>query len=107
MIVITQLNRRKRHLSPGDTFSVTYRDVNTGQEDKFVEEITITAVIDFMCVFRFAEEDGTVIGFHLSGFFGNSKNLPKEMQEAVHIDDLTTQQRANFDRSYGAIIRSM
>ncbi len=100
MIVLTSLERRTFHVSPGDTFNLSVK--NGPFETKIItEEITTSKVIDFIASFRFAMEDGTCMGFHLSGFFGNSEELPQEIRDAKRLEDLTELQRKNFIASVG------
>ena len=65
----------------------------------------VTRVIDFIASFRFAMEDEKCLGFHLSGFIGNSKELPKEIQEAKQFEDLTEMQRKYLAESVGVSYR--
>ena len=100
MIVITTLSRTPRNVCPGDVFNLTIID---DLECKVIicEQITVSKVIDFIASFRFALEDGTCPGFHLTGIFANSKELPKEIQDAVMLEDLTKKQYENFKKSVG------
>lgn len=100
MIVITSLNPNPRYVEPGDKFALTITD-GTGCTVMVEEEITVAKVIDFIASFRFALEDGTCPGFHLTGVFASKAELPKELQEAKMLNDLTPEQHANFIRSVG------
>lgn len=104
MIVLTSVERQAFYVSPGDTFNLS---VKSGSfETKIItEEITVSKIIDFIASFRFAMEDGTCMGFHLSGFFGNSKELPQEIRDAKQLEDLTELQRKNFIASVGTCDR--
>lgn len=104
MIIITHLNKTPRHVCPGDTFNLTITD-DLNCEVIICEEITVKKTIDFVASFRFALEDGTCPGFHLIGIFANSKELPKEMQEAVMLENLTKEQYENFEKSVGVILK--
>lgn len=95
MIVITTLIDSIRFVQPGDIFSLTLEDA-TGSEILISEKITEHKVIDFIASFRFALEDGTCPGFHLTGIFANRAELPKEIREAVMFDDLTPKQKQRF-----------
>lgn len=100
MIVITKLNRVERYVCPGDHFCLTITD-DMGCDVIIHEEITVNKVIDFIASFRFAMEDGTCPGFHLTGIFANSKELPEEMKTAKMLGDLTKDQYKNFADSVG------
>lgn len=100
MIVITTLNRMPRNVCPGDVFNLTITD-DLGCDVIICEEVTVSKVIDFIASFRFTLEDGTCPGFHLTGIFANSKELPKEIQDAVMLEDLTEEQYKNFEKSVG------
>jgi hypothetical protein len=100
MIVITSLNNIPRYVMAGDLFRLTVRDA-TGCTILIEEEITVSKKIDFIASYRFALEDGTCPGFHLCGIFGNTKELPVEIQQAKRLEDLTTVQRVNFLRTVG------
>lgn len=106
MIVITSLNPNPRYVEPGDKFCLVINDA-LGCKVMVEEEITVRKVIDFIASFRFALEDGTCPGFHLTGVFANKAELPKELQEAVMLDDLTPEQRHNFERSVGIKLRAV
>lgn len=100
MIVITSICRTPRVVEPGDRFRLSVRD-DQGEIICIEEEITENKVIDFVASYRFALDDGTCLGFHLSGFFGNSAELPLEIQQAVRVDDLTPAQRERFLATVG------
>jgi hypothetical protein len=103
MIVLTSVKSGPLHarsVIPGDTFSLSVSD-HTGIHEIITEEVTVAKTIDFIASFRFAREDGTVQSFHLSGFFGDSENLPEEMKNAKRLEDLTESQRGNFLKSVG------
>lgn len=100
MIVITRLIETPKFLVPNDEFCLRVSDV-TGCEVVITERVTVTKVIDFIASFRFALEDGTCPGFHLTGVFANKAELPKELREAVLIEDLSPEQYANFVRTVG------
>lgn len=103
MIVITRLVETPRHLLPGDEFRLTVKDA-LGSTVVITETITVAKVIDFIASFRFALEDGTCPGFHLTGVFANKAELPQELRNAKMFDDLTPEQRRNFERSVGVIL---
>jgi hypothetical protein len=98
VIVLTSVVECKYNVCVGDTFNLT---VHTPYEEYSIirETILENRSIDYIASFRFAKEDGTISGFHLSGFFGNKDNLPVEIENAVHIDDLSDVQRSNFLKS--------
>lgn len=100
MIVLTSVNKIKCSLLVGDTFQMRITD---GLEHKVLiqEEIAIDQVVDFVASYRFALEDGTCPGFHLSGIFGNSKELPIEIQNAIRFEDLPPDKKENFINSVG------
>lgn len=100
MIVITTLDKMPINVCPGDVFNLTITD-DFGCDVIICEEITVSKVIDFVASFRFTLEDGTCPGFHLAGIFANSKELPKEIQDAVMLEDLTEEQYKNFKKSVG------
>lgn len=100
MIVITKLNETPRRLFPGDRFCLTVCDL-TGFSVVIEEEITVEKVIDFIASFRFTLEDGTCPGFHLMGVFACKSDLPQELRDATHINDLTPEQLDNFTSSIG------
>lgn len=100
MIVITHLNRTPRVVFPGDYFNLTVSD-KFGCEVVIREEITVAKTLDFIATFRFALEDGTCPGFHLTGIFANSQELPVEIQNAVMIEDLPPDKYQRFVSSCG------
>jgi len=100
MIVITSLNNKSTWLEPGDEFHLRIRD-GLGCEVSIYETITVAKVINFIASFRFALDDGTCPGFHLTGVFANRDELPKELKEAKLLEDLTPEQYRNFVRSVG------
>ena len=100
MIVITSLKQDPFYVMFGDTFHLSVVD-QAGRKEIIVEEITVTKTIDYVASFRFAQEDGTVLGFHLSGFFGDSRNLPDEIKRAVFFDELSSDQKRRFVDSAG------
>lgn len=100
MIVITSLKSKAFHLAPDDEFCLRVTDL-LGCEVLIREKVTEHKVIDYIASFRFALEDGTCPGFHLTGIFANKAELPKEIREAVFIEDLTPEQYANFVRTVG------
>ena len=95
MIVLTYVSNYSRHVLPGDEFHMTVTD-GTGTDVVVREVITVAKKIDFMAAYRFALEDGTCPSFPLCGIFGNRRELPKEIKEAVRLEDLTEQQYNNF-----------
>jgi len=100
MIVITSLNRTPRQISPGDIFNLVITD-KLGSEVVIKETVTVAKTLDFVASFRFALEDGTCPGFHLTGIFANSAELPAEIQNAVMIDDLPADKYQRFVSSCG------
>lgn len=101
MIVLTSVNEeRVFDTEPGDIFQLTVRDM-MGSEVLISEEITCYRLIDFIASYRFCLEDGTCPGFHLCGIFGSRAELPKEIKQAVRIEDLTEKQHANLVKSVG------
>lgn len=103
MIIITKLLDTVRRVYPGDSFNLTISD-DLGCQILISEEITVAKTIDFIASFRFALEDGTCPGFHLTGIFANKNELPEEMKNAVMFDDLTAAQQRNFINSVGVKI---
>lgn len=103
MIVVTSVNNSRRHLIEGDEFCLTVTDA-MGCEVMIRETITVAKVIDYIASYRFALEDGTCPGFHLSGVFANQAELPEELRNAKLLEDLTPEQYANFERSVGVKI---
>lgn len=103
MIVITSLNREQRHLLPGDRFNLEVSDA-TGGKVLISETITEAKVIDFIASFRFALEDGRCPGFHLTGIFANSNELPQEIANAKMLADLTPEQLQNFLATIGTTV---
>lgn len=95
MIVLTQVIRNYRVLSAGDRFQLTIRDA-TSSSVIIDEEITSDRVIDYVASFRFAFEDGTCPGFHLTAIFAHSASLPIEIQNAVLYSDLPDDKRKRF-----------
>lgn len=105
MIVLTSVSKKIFHVMPGDMFHLSVTE--DGFRDTVITEtITEQRTIDFAASFRFAREDGTCLGFHLSGFFGNAAELPEEIQNAKRLEDLTDEQRSNFAKSVGIRIDS-
>ena len=100
MIVITRLYTGVKYCAPGDIFNLTISDA-TGCEVVISEQITIKKTINFVASFRFALEDGTCPGFHLTGIFGNKDELPIEIKKAILFEDLTAQQQKRFMNSVG------
>lgn len=100
MIVITSFVETTRVVTDGDEFQLRISD-KTGSEMFIRETITESKVLDYIASYRFALDDGTVVGFHLSGVFANKAELPKELQEAVFIEDLSREQYENFVRTCG------
>ncbi len=98
MIVITSLNTKPLYVRAGDTFNLIVRD-GLGCEVVITEEITQDKIVDFVASFRFALEDGTCPGFHLTGVFACQAELPKELAEAKQLHELTPEQLAQFVRS--------
>lgn len=94
MIVITSKCERTHHVLPGDEFQLT-----VGEDLVIHEVIKEHMILDFIVSFRFAAEDGTCYPSQLSGFFGSSKQLPPEMQAAVHMDDLEPEKYKRFMQS--------
>lgn len=100
MIVLTQVIRNFRKLHAGDRFCLTIRDA-TSSSVIIDEEITSDRVIDYIASFRFALDDGTCPGFHLTGIFANSNELPVEIQNAVLYSDLPDDKRKRFLETIG------
>ncbi len=105
MIVLTSVNEsRVIYTVPGDEFRMTVKDM-MGSEVLIREEIITYRRIDYIASYRFCLEDGTCPGFHLCGIFGSKAELPKEMKQAVRIEDLTEEQHANLVKSVGVKIK--
>jgi hypothetical protein len=104
MIVITKLDDTPRYVCPGDEFHLTIRD-DFLSEVVINEKITVHKTIDFIASFRFALEDGTCPGFHLTGVFACKSELPKELRESVLFENLTPEQQKNFSKSVGIDIK--
>lgn len=104
MIVITYVDRLPRIVLPGDSFRLTISDAF---ESKVIieEEIIVNKTIDFIASYRFAREDGSCEGFHLSGIFGIYNELPQEMKNAKYFEQLTPIQQINFRSSVGTEIK--
>lgn len=100
MIVITSLNDTPIFVIPGDKFHLTLSDA-MGCEIIIREEITVKKEINFIASFRFALDDGTCPGFHLTGIFANKDELPIEIQNAIMFEDLTIDQQKRFVNSVG------
>lgn len=113
MIIITSENKdREWCVGPGDEFRLSLKsdlEINgqlcKSSETVLSEKITVNKIINYICTFRFANEDGTLIGFHLAGFFGNKDNLPEDIKTAKRLNDLTKKQRKNFDKSAGVLLK--
>ena len=103
MVILTSVHEGDpRFVIPGDTFRLTVGNrYNFGETVILEEEITEAKTIDYYCSFRFARDDGTLVGFHLCGFFGNRNELPDEIRNGVRIQDLTPEQYGNMCRSIG------
>lgn len=102
VIVLTSVNEGySRSVVPGDEFHLSIADGVNGTTDVIVEEIAVAKIIDYWASFRFTGDDGTCVGFHLSGFFGNRNELPDEIKNAVRVQDLTPEQYGNFVKSLG------
>ena len=104
MIVITRLSEVARYVVPGDEFHMTIQD-EIGCEVIIREVITVSKIINFIASFRFALEDGTCPGFHLTGIFANKDELPIEIKNAKRLYDLTKEQLENFKKSVGVEIK--
>lgn len=117
MIVITQKSDAGFYVEPGDVFHLTVSDdsddfgvLTVGKGGAvhgrilITEEITVSKFIDFIAAYRFALEDGTCPGFHLTGIFGNSAELPQEIKEAKLFEELTPNQQKRFAKSIGVKI---
>ena len=100
MIVITSLSEVDWYVLPGDEFCLTVTD-EFGHHLIISEMITVSKVINYVASYRFALEDGSCPYFHLSGIFANKNALPREMKEAVLLENLTPEQRSNFVASVG------
>lgn len=100
MIIITNQVDIKKHCTPGDTFTLTVWD-RFGSECVITEEITVEKVIDYAATFKFADEDGTCSSFNLCGIFSCNGQLPREIREATHFNDLTTEQKLRFSATCG------
>jgi hypothetical protein len=98
--VITSLSDVSRTVLPDDEFHMTIHD-GMNCEVIIKEKITIEKEINFIASFRFALEDGTCPGFHLTGIFANKDELPIEIKNAIMLDDLTQEQKKNFIKSVG------
>jgi len=96
MIIISSEERESRHLSTGDTFNIVITRANGTRDYILSEEITRPMTIDYFCIFQFAEEDGTVVGANLAGFFGVEAELPRELQEAKRLHQLSHVQKVSF-----------
>lgn len=102
MIIITSLKEREYCVCKGDKFNLSISGVD--KDDVIIsEEINITGIINYIASFRFAQDNGKCIGFNLCGFFGNKDYLPKEIKEAVMVQDLTEEQKSNFIETCGTI----
>lgn len=106
MIVITETKIKPFALYPGDQFCLSVSD-DLGSKVVIKETITKETMIDFVAAFRFANEDGTCEGFHLTGIFAQRRKLPKEIREAVQFDDLTPEQRQNMIDSLGIDFKTL
>lgn len=104
MIVITSLNQNPIYVCAGDTFQLTITD-DMDCQVVISENITTQKTINFTASYRFALEDGTCPGFHLSGVFANKDELPKELADAKMLDQLTETQYENFARTVGIKIK--
>jgi len=98
MIVITSKSTEVREVRAGDKFRLTIKDL-LGSSVLIEEDITADFTADYIVSFRFTMEDGTLVGSHLAGMFGNSKNLPKEFEDAVMFEDLTDSQKERLTNS--------
>ena len=92
------------HLINGDTFELIHRDEN-GEKTLLSQQVLGTTMIDLVASFCFTQEDGTCNSFNLCGIFGQEGNLPHEIKNGVHIDDLSEKQMANFEKSFGQIMQ--
>jgi hypothetical protein len=99
LIVITYFEKLDYTLSPGDTFNLTIRNPK-GTETVISEPITSHRKINFACTYRFCKDNGEMDGFHLSGMFGNTEEMPEALRNAKSVEDLTESQRINFLRTY-------
>lgn len=100
MIIITSLSTKSFRVIRGDKFTLSITD-RLGLTIQIEEVINTNKIIDFIATYRFAEKDGSCIGFHLSGIFANKDKLPKEMVEAVLFENLTDSQKKRFVDSVG------
>ena len=100
MIVLTQVIRTTRVLCSGDRFQLCIRDA-LNSSVIIDEQVTSKRVIDYVASFRFALDDGTCPGFHLTGIFANYAQLPIEIQNAVLYSDLPDNKRKRFLETIG------
>jgi hypothetical protein len=97
MIILASVRTDLReHVVPGDEVHLTIEDDKSGSKVILREKITVTKVITYMSIFRFADEDGTCNGFHVCGIFAAEDEVPIELRGAKMYDDLTEEQQRNF-----------
>lgn len=105
MIVLTAVRTDlEKHLDEGDIFNMIMRD-QTGSEVILTETLKGPQIINYVATYRFADEDGTVRQFHLSGIFGDRDNLPRDIADAVRYDNLEPAVQRRFFDTCGANLR--
>lgn len=104
IILLTVEQDRAWALCAGDTFRLAI-DQRGGEQEIIQEIITKTGSINYVATFCFAGDDGTVLGTNICGIFADKDHLPQEMLEAVKMDDLSPEQKANFLRTTNIKVR--
>lgn len=107
IIIISEVTGDKRSVIVGDTFELSHnlKVERNGEYHETIRtkvlsaEVTMDTYVDYYAIYVFAEDDGTVTGNNMCGLFGKKENIPKEIQNATHLDNLTPYQRTKFDRT--------
>jgi len=96
MLVILNKTETNLQFSIGDELKITYND---GLNDHILidkRSFDTYGKIDLVYIFIFTDEDGYAYGSNFGCIFCSLDNIPKEILEAVHVNDLPTNKRFNL-----------
>jgi len=100
IVIIAEEKGWERAITEGDDIILSHSGRTPWGERTDTEvlkcKIVKTMTIDYWCIFVFATDNGIVLGNNMGGFFGQSFDLPKEIQGAMYIDDLNKEQLRNL-----------
>ena len=95
MIVITSKKDLNYTLLPGDRIEVTVNEHNN-RTKLHIEEITKSVYYDTLISFRFCDDNCKVLGDNINIFLGRKNELPSELIDATHFEDLSNYHKSNF-----------